>query len=480
MKTLKPFLTCLAIAGLIVGLAGCASSRLSVRLDIYGEDPAKPDLTVGQILYYQQALKSASNVVVEYTAGRIALGSNVFETFKLLRHGTSTNTVQLEREENVLSGYLVAYTNLLAQKGEAVLRNLAAASAHLAGYTDLIRNPAKRGPEIDREQERTALSLNCREAAKGMAELFTALGTHFENRLSRQLPALGATLLNTSATSRLSKDDLKKLQVQVAELQEQTRKLADQGNRQVRAFNEAVARLDDSQEGGPVSEAQATPAQLTNVSIVLSNVSLSPEPSKNAVKVQKAVDGLPNSQSDVERQQDPADPFWRIIADPRNEGRWHSAFVTNLFYAEGKNSVIIVRDSPIMYRVQRGNNNPAALIEGQLRISRAIGDAAIQIAGSAAGVHMPPLPKKGTNNVAQTGTNTVQDSSIGETNAQLDEYANARRLALGTLRRRLTVLRAEFQKNDDNNRTNLLNDFQVAVRSSAFLFRHSETNAPPP
>ena len=74
----------------------------------------------------------------------------------------------------------------------------------------------------------------------------------------------------------------------------------------------------------------------------------------------------------------------------------------------------------------------------------------------------------------------MQDSSIGETNAQLDEHANARRLALGTLRRRLTVLRAEFQKNDDNNRTNLLNDFQVAVRSSAFLFRHSETNAPPP
>ena len=48
--------------------------------------------------------------------------------------------------------------------------------------------------------------------------------------------------------------------------------------------------------------------------------------------------------------------------------------------------MVVVRDSPIKYRVQDASNNPAALVQAQLGVSRAVADAAIQIAGATTGV----------------------------------------------------------------------------------------------
>ena len=92
--------------------------------------------------------------------------------------------------------------------------------------------------------------------------------------------------------------------------------------------------------------------------------------------------------SQIERLQNPADPVWRIVTDPVNAGKWNESFSRTYFYAEGKTSVVVVRDSPMDFRVQQGANNPAALVQAQLRVSRAIGNAALAVAGAATGVNL--------------------------------------------------------------------------------------------
>jgi hypothetical protein len=109
-------------------------------------------------------------------------------------------------------------------------------------------------------------------------------------------------------------------------------------------------------------------------------------------------------------------------------------------------------------------------VEGQLRVSRALTDAAIQIAGAATGVKLPNLPKGGTNAPAAGETpaagsgaaGTGQTVSLTETNARIDAEQAVRRQAFRALRQRLNALRTEFS------RTNPTNTVAVAELRSQF------------
>ena len=106
----------------------------------------------------------------------------------------------------------------------------------------------------------------------------------------------------------------------------------------------------------------------------------------------RAVDLL-NSQLD--RLQNASSPIWRIVTDPKNSKKWNTKFSETHFYAEGNAGVVVVRDSPIKYRVQEATNNPAALVQAQLQVSRAVADAAIQIAGASTGVPLVSATQTG-------------------------------------------------------------------------------------
>lgn len=93
--------------------------------------------------------------------------------------------------------------------------------------------------------------------------------------------------------------------------------------------------------------------------------------------------------SQLDRLQDPADPTWREILDPNNANNWSTLFARTKFRAKGDADVIVVRDRPGHYRVQRGTNNPAALIQGQLEISRSLASATTSIIGAMSGVRVP-------------------------------------------------------------------------------------------
>lgn len=89
--------------------------------------------------------------------------------------------------------------------------------------------------------------------------------------------------------------------------------------------------------------------------------------------------------SQIDRVQDPTDAAWSEILQPENARNWTKLFARTYYLAEGKSSLVVVRERPGHYRVQRSQNDPAALIKGQLQITQAIGSGLIEIAGAFSG-----------------------------------------------------------------------------------------------
>ncbi len=147
-------------------------------------------------------------------------------------------------------------------------------------------------------------------------------------------------------------------------------------------------------------------------------------PAKEESNMLRHIDLL-NSQLD--RLQNASSPVWRVVTDPKNAENWNTKFSETHFYAEGNAGVVVVRDSPIKYRVQEATNNPAALVQAQLQVSRAVADAAIQIAGASTGVPLVSATQTGeqinkTDNTTfqqQTDTLVIKKAKI---NAQKQIY----------------------------------------------------------
>lgn len=150
--------------------------------------------------------------------------------------------------------------------------------------------------------------------------------------------------------------------------------------------------------------------------------------------------------SQIDRLQDAGDPVWRVITDPDNRGLWNEQVSETYFRAVGNASVVIVRDAPHDFRVQRGTNNPAALIKGQLEVARSVTSAAITVAGAAYGV--PPGAVSALTGSGESGPATIKEGdatartaaeSLARRKATADEAARIRKVALRSLDRTLSA-----------------------------------------
>ena len=103
---------------------------------------------------------------------------------------------------------------------------------------------------------------------------------------------------------------------------------------------------------------------------------------------------------------------------PENEGRWNTTFSRTYFYAEGKSEVVVVRDNPMTFRIQRGTNDPTNLIRGQLQIARSVTDAAISIASAASG-----LPVGGLTSFQPSGDDSEGEGTIAPGDPELQKRA---------------------------------------------------------
>lgn len=125
--------------------------------------------------------------------------------------------------------------------------------------------------------------------------------------------------------------------------------------------------------------------------------------------------------SQIDRLQNAGSPIWRIVTDPKNSKKWNKKFSKTYYYAQGNSGVVVVRDTPIKYRVQEATNNPAALVQAQLQVSRAVADAAIQIAGATTGVPLVSVNQAGgKNSKSDNATYQQQTDTLVTRKAKID------------------------------------------------------------
>jgi hypothetical protein len=172
--------------------------------------------------------------------------------------------------------------------------------------------------------------------------------------------------------------------------------------------------------------------------------------SENSMRLH-AFDSL-NSQ--LERLQNPGSAIWRVVTAPENSEKWNKKFNRTYFYAEGKSGVVIVRDSPIDFRIQEAANNPAALVQAQLGVSRAIADAAIQIAGAATGNPLVNASLGSNNKITKSDNNSYQadNESLVMKKAALARKAELRTLAINAMTANLRSKRDQLERTKNKNK----------------------------
>jgi len=146
--------------------------------------------------------------------------------------------------------------------------------------------------------------------------------------------------------------------------------------------------------------------------------------------------------SQLDRLQNYADPVWREITSVNNADKWTPTFAQTKFFAEGESEVVIVRDNPGSYRIHQGSNNPAALIQSQLQITRAIGNTALAIASAASGSPLP-ISLPGASNTLQV---TDDESTSLAKSRELQIQTDQRKINAAYLKQELKTI---FEKYSD-------------------------------
>jgi hypothetical protein len=322
--------------------------------------------------------------------------------------------------------------------------------------------------------------VSTKAVARELAKLGGPLGTDFEGSQADQWGIVAQSITVDNLKPFLQ--DKKTQPPEVMELRNQIERLArnlhELAIRGRRVSKEISATLLE-----PVKSAELEPAQMKkSIDAVAKAATAIPLSIGLGDRGTTAMNDLLRSTallfSQVDRLQDPADPIWRIVSDPQNQAKWNTTFSETYFYAEGNNSVIVVRDTPMSFRVQRGNNNPAALIQGQLQVSRAIANAAISIAGAAAGL---PIPK--VSGATSQGKDSTEKGDPAEQlavrKATVERSAALREGAIKGLQRQLIMLRDEFAVVDVNDATAieaLLSKFHSMLKAYEVVLKPPEQN----
>lgn len=115
----------------------------------------------------------------------------------------------------------------------------------------------------------------------------------------------------------------------------------------------------------------------------------------------------------LDRLQDPGNPVWRILTSSYNKDNWNEKVAHSYFKAQGNSSVVVVRDSPLKFRIQQGKNDPAALIESQLAISRSIASATFSVLAATQGLSLPDQPElsEGETDVSASRPNVTAEQA---------------------------------------------------------------------
>jgi hypothetical protein len=115
------------------------------------------------------------------------------------------------------------------------------------------------------------------------------------------------------------------------------------------------------------------------------------------------------------------------------------------------------------FRVQQGSNNPAALVQAQLQVSRAIADAAITVVGATTGVNLAALPKPGDKSTGADDAQIKESDDLARRKAKVARAGEQRDLAIGRLSSNLRSLKEQIELTDDEQKIKRLLDVLIAT-----------------
>lgn len=412
-------------------VSGCASNTLKISVDLYKEDPRQLELETEDIINIRQGLSDArvsSKSLAEQRKSIATDQSTIYKSLLELNLGPDpSDELQVEHDEDIetVNDRLDEYINWV--DGHLADLNTAISDAEISLEKYLLfRNPDETVVPSDDQSVAEAeaeLKWSVLLVSQKYFDLAGPAGGEFEKSITSRwisvINALDATVKGQELSAE-QRNAVNTIRLEARGLANTMKEVAEEGNRQA---SEAQQALSQAMEGVDFSDTSALRESVKQIGMAVSEV---PELVGLGQGGRDALINLAAGraifESQIDRLQDPGDPVWRIVSDKENEDKWNNVFVETYFYAEGNSSVVVVRDSPISYRTQRGQNNPTALVRGQLQVSRAIADAAVTIAGSAVGVTLDQTDNDNEKTEGDESSQTLRNGSM----AKAEELATRR------------------------------------------------------
>lgn len=451
-------------------LFGCASAKLKLDLAIYKEDPLRVEIvTANDIGKAQENIKGLSGTIEGIARFRTDLAQGMFNVYGKYRlvagqlRASNYTEADLASDLSILKSYLDEFKRYMEDTQVLCNTNLQTTLGWLKKYGELL--PATLGDTGTSATTETMIRKNrvlkaTRQAMNDLQRSLSSLSgpsdTKFEKTLQSLWPKTFARIESDQLKIWMDKsgnkavlDELCTKAGQVEKTLAEARKIHLVVNKDLDNIMESLKQFD-------------SPEQLVKAGNALAKEDmLNIRPGDNSYIEQAKRFDLWSSQ--IERLQDPADPVWRIVTDEQNKEKWNKKFSRTFFRAEGNTSVVVVRDSPMEFRVQQGSNNPAALVQAQLQVSRAIADAAITVVGATTGVNLAALPKPGDKSTGTDEAQIKESDDLARRKAKVARAGEQRDLAIRRLSSNLRSLKEQIELTDDEQKIKRLLDVLIAT-----------------
>lgn len=456
------------LPALLLG-AACASSNFEVAVDVYKETPqAERERQQDRLADVVKDVAGVKRRAPEIAAGHKLVADRLADVYGCYLGAFTDPAAARELAKEQLASRRPGYDAAV----EALLRGVrAAADEAAAAVTDYLA--VSFDPELEGQERRQSLF----EAQSAYAEKADKL----QRAVLRLNAGPGEDVAFVQGRKFLERFFEKQLKTakfdrvrgcadEFASLQDLAAELKKKGFAIGKSVPKTFAAAADNLERGDRAGIQASvPDAVRHLTSLRGSLEVGLAAKASLGRLARA-QTFYNSQ--VDRLQDAADPAWREILDPQNADNWVPAFTRTTFSAQGNSSVVVVRDRPGSYRVHRGENNPAALIQGQLEISRSIASGLTAVLGAVTGVQVPLLGKQATTGAAAAVTDGAQSISVQE--ARVDAQGRLRQAARNAVASELTLLVRELNSLPDPEDSDRARRDQIYARAAAVLSAYAD------
>jgi hypothetical protein len=403
------------IIALAIFSAGCASSRLTVKVDVYADDPLVESLSnPDRLAAIQLALEKTNPLALEIANTRKQLMSQYKQVYQsYLRVLNAIDSRLGVDPEGATKGWVKPkkdYNDEIDRRAKVVLDRTQDALAALNRFIP-IASSFRAGQDNFNLSDFFDAWNDLRDTQPGLLAALENLRQKELGMVFEEIVGSVSEGIPDSVNDALKKAPAEKLKTQefrqrIANFKSQLKEIERLAKQITARGNKAVALLAIN------SQLIETATRATNPELIGKGITdamkaaldVSAGPGPNLTPEAQEVFGqiaasyeFINTQ--IDRLQDPADPAWRILSALENQVKWQTYYAETEFYAEGKTDVVFVRDRLGHFRLQRGKNNPAALIQGQFKITRAVASGLVDVLAAAAGASGIPGVSAGVSKI---------------------------------------------------------------------------------